>query len=123
MIKYIISFSILVQMLYGQDMDNYNPEVVSEWSNGKSFNDLNEICIEDCNRTCVKKCPVANLCDEDEIQCGKEDLLVGVWPDCTRDDICVPDDCECNTTCFVFIYAHDLICFQPYYYKGIFTFE
>ena len=96
MIKYIISFAILVQMAYGQDMDNYNPEVVSEWSSGKQFNELNEICIEDCNRTCVQKCPVPDLCDDDEIQCGKADLPVGVWPDCIRDDICVPDDCECN---------------------------
>ena len=108
--KYTILLAILVQMLYGQDMDNYNPEVVSEWSNGKSFNDLNEICIEDCNRTCITKCPVADLCDEDEIQCGKADLPVGVWHDCTRDDICVPDDCECNIIFFTFIYAKDSIC-------------
>ena len=96
MIKYVISFVVLVQMVYGQDMNDYNPEVVSEWSSGKYFNDLNEICIQDCNKTCVQKCPVPDLCDDDEIQCGKEDLPVGVWPDCIRDDICVPDKCECK---------------------------
>ena len=30
MIKYVISFVVLVQMVYGQDMNDYNPEVVSE---------------------------------------------------------------------------------------------
>ena len=110
MIKVIISFAILVQMVYGQDMVNHNPELVSEWSSGKYFNNINEICIEDCNRTCVEKCPTPDLCNEDEIQCGKADLPVGVWPDCTRDDVCVPDNCECNSTCFPFIYANDLIC-------------
>ena len=98
MIKYVISFVVLVQMVYGQDMNDYNPEVVSEWSSGKYFNDLNEICIQDCNKTCVEKCPVPDLCNDDEIQCGKADLPAGVWPDCIRDDICVADGCECNST-------------------------
>ena len=96
MMKYIITFAIFVQMAYGQDINDYSPETVSEWSSGKYFNDLNEICIEDCNKTCVQKCPVPDLCNDDEIQCGKEDLPLGVWPDCIRDDICVPDGCECK---------------------------
>ena len=96
MMKYIITFAIFVQMTYGQDINDYSPETVSEWSSGKYFNDLNEICIEDCNKTCVQKCPVPDLCNDDEIQCGKEDLPLGVWPDCIRDDICVPDGCECK---------------------------
>ena len=96
MMKYIITFAIFVQMAYGQDINEYSPETVSEWSSGKYFNDLNEICIEDCNKTCVQKCPVPDLCNDDEIQCGKEDLPLGVWPDCIRDDICVPDGCECK---------------------------
>ena len=95
MMKYIITFAIFVQMAYCQDINDYSPETVSEWSSGKYFNDLNEICIEDCNKTCVQKCPVPDLCKDDEIQCGKEDLPLGVWPDCIRDDICVPDGCEC----------------------------
>ena len=96
MMKYVISFVILAQIAYGQELEDYNPETVSEWSSGQYFNDLNEICIEDCNRTCVQKCPVPELCSEDEIQCGKEDLPAGVWPDCIRDDICVPKGCECK---------------------------
>ena len=95
MMKYGLFF-VLLASAYAQEMEDYNPEVVSEWSSGKVFNDANEICIEDCNRTCVQKCPVPDLCDEDEIQCGKDDLPIGVWPDCIRDDVCVPKGCECK---------------------------
>jgi len=94
MMKYGLFF-VLLASAYAQEIEDYNPEVVSEWSSGKVFNDQNEICIEDCNRTCVQKCPVPDLCDEDEIQCGKDDLPIGVWPDCIRDDVCVPKGCEC----------------------------
>lgn len=99
MMKYGIFFVLLAQLAYAQDapaIEDYNPEVVSEWSSGKYFNDVNEVCIEDCNKTCVQKCPVPDLCNEDEIQCGKEDLPIGVWPDCIRDDLCVPKGCECK---------------------------
>lgn len=100
MLKHFISLAILAQVAFAQtesgDMDGFNPEVVSEWSSGSFLNDLNQQCIEDCNRTCVEKCPEAQLCKEDEIECGKVDLPAGVWPDCIRDDICVPDDCECQ---------------------------
>ena len=96
MIKYIISLAILGQIAYGQEMENYSPETVSEWSSGDYLNDLNQQCIEDCNRTCVQKCPVPELCNENEIECGKKDLAPGVWPDCIRDDICVPTECECK---------------------------
>ena len=96
MIKCIIYFAILAQMAYAQGMENYNPETVSEWSSGDYLNGLNQQCIEDCNRTCVRKCPVPQLCSENEVECGKEDLPHGVWPDCIKDDICVPTECECK---------------------------
>ena len=96
MIKNIISHAILAQIAYAQDMVSYGPETVSEWSSGDYLNDLNQQCIEDCNRTCVQKCPVPELCSEDEVECGKKDLPPGVWPDCIRDDICVPTECECK---------------------------
>ena len=96
MIKYIIFVAILAQVSFAQDIDQYDPEVVSEWSSGKYFDDANQICIEDCNKTCVQKCPVPDSCNENEIECGKKDLPVGVWPDCIRDDICVPEGCECK---------------------------
>ena len=96
MFRHIIFVAILVQIYRTQDVDNFNPEVVSEWSSGQYFDDANKICIEDCNKTCVQKCPVPDLCKEDEIQCGKKDLPAGVWLDCIRDDVCVPKGCECK---------------------------
>ena len=96
MMKYGIFFLLLSQVTYAQEMEDYNPEVVSEWSSGIHFNEHAETCMEDCNRTCVQKCEVPKLCSDDEIQCGKADLSIGVWPDCIRDDICVPKGCECE---------------------------
>jgi len=100
MIKHFISLAILVQLAYGQTetgvMAGSDTEVVSEWASGPFISDLNEQCVTDCNRTCVEKCPEAKLCKQDEIECGKVDLPALVWPDCIRDDICVPDDCECK---------------------------
>ena len=103
--KSIIFFAILAQLVYAQDaqdeapydMDEYGASVVSEWSIEPYLNDLNEQCVEDCNRTCTTECPVAQLCDPaTEIVCGKYDLPAGVWPDCTHDDICVDNDCDCK---------------------------
>ena len=97
MLKYIISLAILVAHLSSaQEMEGYDQEVVSNWSSGPFLNDLNQQCIEDCNKTCVRPCPEAVLCKSDEIQCGKEERPADVWPDCIQDDKCVPDDCECK---------------------------
>ena len=106
MIKRFIFLAVLVQMANAQTlsgdslsgaMDGYTTEVISEWSSGPFLHeDLNAQCIEDCNRTCVEECPEAKLCKEDEIECGKLDFPGIVWPDCIKDDICVPDDCECK---------------------------
>ena len=98
MYRHIIFVAILAQIYKTQDVGNFNPEVVSEWSSGQYFDDANKICIEDCNKTCVQKCPVPDLCKEDEIQCGKKDLPAGVWFDCIKDDVCVPKGCECKAT-------------------------
>ena len=96
MIKHIITLTILVHLAYGQELEDYETEVVSEWSSGQYLNNLDQQCLEDCNRTCTMKCPEANLCNSDEIECGKEKLPPGVWPDCIADDTCVPDNCECK---------------------------
>ena len=104
MMKSIIYFAILAQLVYAQDqapydMDEYGATVVSEWSIAPYLNDLNEQCVKDCNRTCTTVCLEANLCDPaTQITCGKEILPPTVWPDCTADDICVPTDCECKYT-------------------------
>ena len=94
--KSVIFIAILAQLSFAQDMADYDTETVSEWSSGPYLSDLNQQCVDDCNKTCVAKCPEAKLCDEDEIVCGKTPLPQGVWPDCTQDEICVSDDCECK---------------------------
>ena len=96
MFRHIIFIATLAQIYRSQDVGNFNPEVVSEWSSGQYLDDGNKMCIEDCNKTCVQKCPVPDLCKEDEIQCGKKDLPAGVWFDCIKDDVCVPKGCECK---------------------------
>jgi len=96
MLKYIISLAILAQLVHAQDIDSSRQEVVSEWS-GSTF-ELNQSCKEDCNRTCVERCPTAKLCRDDQIECGKKEHPLGVWPDCMKDDICVPEGCKCQTT-------------------------
>ena len=103
MMKYILYLAILAQFVSAQDMDNYNPEVVSEWQSEDYLHDINGQCVEMCNRTCVQKCPVPELCNENEIECGKQDLPAGVWPDCIRDDICVNKDCECKFSFYISI--------------------
>ena len=94
--KCVYSLAILAHLSFAQDMADYDVETVSEWSSGPFLSDLNQQCGEDCIRTCVKKCPEASLCKEDEIQCGKINLPAGVWPHCTRNEICVPDNCKCK---------------------------
>lgn len=104
MIKRFIFLAVLVQMAAAQldqtesgIMEGYTQEVISDWSSGQFLHeDLNAQCVQDCNRTCVEKCPEAKLCKEDEIECGKLDFPGIVWPDCIKDDICVPADCECT---------------------------
>ena len=100
--NYVIYFAMLAQLVHSQDMNDYGANTVSEWSVAPYLNDLNQQCVQECNRTCTEPCPEARLCHPtDEIQCGKEDLPPNVWPDCIRDDICVPDNCECE---YIFIY-------------------
>ena len=102
MVAYFISFVILARLSLAQDIEDYDQETVSEWSSGPFVNDLNQQCLENCNKTCVQPCPVPKLCKDNEIECGKKDLPVGVWPDCQKDDICVPDGCVCKYKCFNF---------------------
>jgi len=70
---------------------------VKVWDVDHGYNEsLNSYCESDCIRECVKPCPTAIKCTLDQIECGKEDLAPGVWPDCQKDDKCVPDGCRCQ---------------------------
>ena len=40
MIKHIITLTILVHLAYGQELEDYETEVVSEWSSGQYLNNL-----------------------------------------------------------------------------------
>ena len=89
-------FASLVVYAQDADMEDYDTEVVSEWSSGEYLSDLNQQCKTDCDRVCLADCPIAKLCKEDEIDCGVWHLPPGVWPGCTKDQICVPKGCECT---------------------------
>ena len=98
MLKYFYSLVILAHLVYAQDgFGEYENSVSETWSNDTGYNeDLNAYCVTDCEKKCTNPCPVAQLCSETEKQCGQVDLDEGVWPDCTKDDICVNHDCECK---------------------------
>jgi len=104
MLKQIYALTILAHLVLSQDLSleheasntDYAAEVVTEWTIGYAHDaDLNQLCKEDCNRVCVPPCPDPVICTEDEKKCGDAPIPAGVWPDCTKDEICVDDDCTC----------------------------
>ena len=72
------------------DLDNHGG--VERYYSGE----LNAQCVKECNKTCVSKCPEPYKCRSNEVKCGKKDHPGNVWPDCSKDDICVPQGCECK---------------------------
>jgi len=94
-------FASLVVYAQDAEMEDYDTEVVSEWSSGEYLSDLNQQCKTDCDRVCLADCPIPKLCKEDEIECGVWHLPPGVWPGCTKDKICIPKHCECKKRYFL----------------------
>jgi len=94
-------FTSLVVYAQDAEMEDYDTEVVSEWSSGEYLSDLNQQCKTDCDRVCLAECPIPKLCKEDEIECGVWHLPPGVWPGCTKDKICIPKHCECKKRYFL----------------------
>jgi len=104
MFKYAYSLAFLVQLvvaqnaqsddtqIYHENGQGYDAEVVTEWTE-----QISSQCIDECNQICVTPCPVSRKCSEDENKCGELDLPPNVWPDCRKDDECVPKDCHCPT--------------------------
>ena len=85
------------QIIHDGTNQGYSGDVVTEWSEAAYHNpELNAECVNECSRTCVNPCPEATTCNEDQIKCGEKDHPEDVWPDCTKDEICVPKDCECK---------------------------
>ena len=85
------------QIVHDGNNQGYNAEVVTEWTEAPYHNpELNSLCVYGCKKTCVLPCPEAQTCNEDQVKCGEKDHPEEVWPDCTKDEICVPKDCECK---------------------------
>ena len=55
--------------------------------------DARENCTNKCQIECVQ-CLEPATCTEDQTKCGEKNQIVG--PDCQKDSICVPSDCECK---------------------------
>ena len=105
------------EITHDQKNQTYDAGVVSKWTNGDSFYDpeSKSHCEEECTRTCVNSCPDPNKCDELEIKCGEKDHPEDVWPDCVKDDICIPYNCACRyPICIktIEILSH-VTCFDP----------
>ena len=91
------------QVIHDGNNQGYSGEVVTEWTEAAYHNpELNAECVNGCKRTCVNPCPVAHTCNDDQIKCGEKDHPEEVWPDCIKDEICVPSDCECKLCIFIF---------------------
>ena len=108
------------QIIHDGNNQGYDANVVTEWDKSNSSyydEEENAQCVNSCKRTCVEPCPDAQTCNEDQVKCGEIDHPDDVWPDCTKDEICIPKDCECKSQFFcLFIPQH----IGYYYYIIIF---
>ena len=86
------------QIIHDGSNQGYDGEVVTQWSPNGTYHDpeQNAQCETECKRTCVEPCPDPQTCNDDQIKCGEKDHPLDVWPDCIKDDICIPNDCECR---------------------------
>ena len=84
----------------------YDTNIVTEWSKNSQYDhELNGYCTDECKKTCVNPCPEPQKCNNDEqVKCGEKDHPEDVWPDCTKDDICIPKDCECRSPYCIYKY-------------------
>ena len=118
MLKYIFALAISATVVYSGDA---NPEdyithegtgqkhavdQTSSWTENSTQDlsgDWYMKCHESCEKKCVAPCPTPVLCDPDtQTYCGKSEFESWseewgqVWPDCIKDDICIPKHCECT---------------------------
>ena len=84
------------QIINDGNNQGYDAEVVTEWTNNTFYNEeQNAHCVNSCKKTCVEPCPDPQTCTDDQVKCGEEDHPEDVWPECKKDEKCVPKDCEC----------------------------
>ena len=94
LILIFLKSSIYAQMDAG--MGDYDTESGSEWSPKQFLISLTQMCHNDCSQICLSDCPTPKLCKDDQFACGKKEFAHGEWLDCPKDDICVPNGCECK---------------------------
>jgi hypothetical protein len=88
------------QIIHDGNNQGYDAEVVTEWGTPNSSyydEELNAQCVNSCQKTCVEPCPDPQTCNDDQVNCGEIDHPEDVWPDCVKDEICIPKDCECKS--------------------------
>ena len=94
LILIFLKSSIYAQMDAG--MGDYDTESGSEWGPKQFLISLTQMCHNDCSQKCLSDCPQPKLCKDDQFACGKKEFAHGEWLDCPKDDICVPNGCECK---------------------------
>ena len=92
MFKYVIAVVFLSSVALG----NFNP-FDREWDE-----DAKAYCIEKCEDYCTN-CTEPVRCGEGEKKCGEKPIDPQM-SQCTPDDICVPENCECKH--FYFSYGN-----------------
>ena len=88
MFKYVIAVAFLSSVALG----NFNP-FDREWDE-----DAKAYCIEKCEDYCTN-CTEPVRCGEGEKKCGEKPIDPQM-SQCTPDDICVPENCECKKILF-----------------------
>ena len=84
MFKYVIAVAFLSSVALG----NFNP-FDREWDE-----DAKAYCIEKCEDYCTN-CTEPVRCGEGQKKCGEKPIDPQM-SQCTPDDICVPEECECK---------------------------
>ena len=88
MFKYVIAVAFLSSVALG----NFNP-FDREWDE-----DAKAYCIEKCEDYCTN-CTEPVRCGEGQKKCGEKPIDPQM-SQCTPDDICVPENCECKKLLF-----------------------
>ena len=102
MLKQLFALAILSHSVFCRFTPNERQLVErADQGNGNDWH----YCEERCNKTC-ETCEDHHVCEEDETKCGEgpPQVVNGLQlPKCSRDEICVSDECYCKYNVIAYI--------------------